>query len=196
VTGNFAELVKQFDGNMKTALPAEKLQENWKIITSQAGAFKRQTGVRAEKASQYDIVYVTCEFEKTLVDFKVVFNSAKEIAGLYAVPAAAAMTPPSGSRVLEGAWQGTLQAGPSQLRLVLKFTKNADGTFSGTMDSIDQGARDLPISQITFKDPALQFEMSAIGASYTGTLNKEKTEISGQWSQGGATLPLAFKRSR
>jgi len=95
-----------------------------------------------------------------------------------------------------GTWEGTLDAGAQgQLRVVVHISQAADGTLAATLDSPDQGAKGIPVSKITFKDPDLSFESSAIGGSYQGTMNKERSEIAGTWSQGGGSLPLKFKRA-
>ncbi len=93
---DFGSAVGYFDTTMKTALPEEKLKEAWASVVTRAGAFKRQTGARTEKAGEYEVVFVTCEFEKGSLDVKVVFNQAKRVAGLFFVPAKAAEdhTPP------------------------------------------------------------------------------------------------------
>ena len=83
---DFSSTIKYFDSTMITALPVEKLREIWGYLIAQAGHMKKQTGVRIEKSAQYDIVYVTCEFEKASLDIKVVFNIMKEIAGLFFAP--------------------------------------------------------------------------------------------------------------
>ena len=85
----FVTAVEHFDETMKNALPVEKLEEAWKFTTSQVGAFKRQMGSRTEKQGEYDTVFVTCEFEKGPLDVKVVYNSERQVAGLFFVP-----TPP------------------------------------------------------------------------------------------------------
>jgi uncharacterized protein len=95
-----------------------------------------------------------------------------------------------------GTWEGTLDAGPQgQLRVVVHISQAADGALTATLDSPDQGAKGIPISKITFKDPDLSFESAAVGGSYQGTMNKEHSEIAGTWSQGGGSLPLKFKRA-
>jgi len=83
---DFAEAVKNFDSTMKGALPEEKLREAWKSLTQKVGPFRKQISVRTEKLWQLDIVFVTCEFEKSILDVKVVFNNRKEISGLWFVP--------------------------------------------------------------------------------------------------------------
>lgn len=95
---------------------------------------------------------------------------------------------------LAGRWQGTLDAGGILLRIILKVSKATEGDFTARLDSPDQGVSDLPISAITLKESALRFELKQLSASYTGTLSKDGSEIAGEWQQGGAALPLTFKR--
>ncbi|MBA3805697.1 MAG: alpha/beta hydrolase [Acidobacteria bacterium] len=95
---------------------------------------------------------------------------------------------------IEGIWLGTLDANGVKLRLVLKVSKGPGGKFRGMLDSLDQGANDLPIDTLSFDAGRLRFEMRALGASFEGTMNKDGTEISGQFQQGGS-LPLIFKRT-
>ncbi|MCL6642117.1 MAG: alpha/beta hydrolase [Candidatus Bipolaricaulota bacterium] len=91
-------------------------------------------------------------------------------------------------------WQGALEVGGIKLRLVLKITKNPDGTLRATLDSVDQGAMNLPVDSIVIEGKTMRFIMKSIGGSYEGTLNEDKTEVSGTWTQSGQSLPLAFKR--
>jgi hypothetical protein len=86
VKKDYAEAVKIFDSTMKKELPAEKLQEVWNSIIAQAGAFKEQLGVRKERILPYEVVFVTCKFERAVLDAKVVFNQKQQVAGLFFVP--------------------------------------------------------------------------------------------------------------
>ena len=93
-------------------------------------------------------------------------------------------------------WEGTLEAGGAKLRLVLKLAKAADGTFTGTLDSPDQsGAVNLPIDTITSQGTSFRFEMKLIAAIFEGTMSQDGTSISGEWKQGGQSLPITFKRT-
>ena len=83
---DFANATKGFDAAMQGAMPEAKLQQTWKSLLGQVGAFKKQVNTRTEKFRQYNVVFVACEFEKTPLDVKVVFNTKKEIAGLFFVP--------------------------------------------------------------------------------------------------------------
>jgi pimeloyl-ACP methyl ester carboxylesterase len=94
---------------------------------------------------------------------------------------------------LQGNWHGKLNATFGGLRLVLKISKAADGTFKATMDSPDQGAVDLAVDEFTFKDSYVRFEMNDIHASFNGGLSRDGSEIAGQFSQG-PTSPLVLRR--
>jgi putative CocE/NonD family hydrolase len=98
------------------------------------------------------------------------------------------------AQTIEGAWQGTIKANDLELRLRLHVTKDEKGTLKATLDSIDQGARGLPISAISLKDSTLNFEKGGAGWSYEGKVNADLTRISGTWTQGGRSYPLEFTR--
>jgi uncharacterized protein len=95
---------------------------------------------------------------------------------------------------IEGDWQGTLQAGGAQLRLVLHIAKLGAAGYHASLDSIDQGANGIPISSISFKDSTLTFTADSVQGSYEGKLAADGTVFKGTWSQGQA-LPLDFKRA-
>jgi hypothetical protein len=99
------------------------------------------------------------------------------------------------SRDFVGTWEGVLGSGASQLRLELKLTLAADGTGAGTLTSLGAASPQIPITAITQKDTRLGFEIRAIGGSYSGVLGESRAEISGNWTQAGATTPLVFQRA-
>jgi len=86
VKEDFANAVKNFDSTMKGVMSEAKLQEVWQELLAQSGSFKKQTGVRQTQEQGFNIVFVTCEFEKSTINIKVVFNNANEISGLWFVP--------------------------------------------------------------------------------------------------------------
>jgi hypothetical protein len=96
---------------------------------------------------------------------------------------------------IAGTWNGALAISGTSLRLRLNISKSSTGTATGTMDSLDQGANGIPLSAITLKDRKVRFEAGGIGGIYEGTLATEGATFSGQWHQGGQTLPLEFKRT-
>jgi len=97
---------------------------------------------------------------------------------------------------LQGAWEGTLNAGNAQLRLNLRIAEPTQGTFHAQMDSEDQGAKNLPVTSLTYKKPVVHFEMTAINGLFEGNLNDQDDQITGTWTQMGKQLPLTFRRAQ
>jgi hypothetical protein len=97
------------------------------------------------------------------------------------------------SQTVEGFWAGALDTGAFKLRLVMKFSRTPDGKLRGSLDSLDQGANDIPMSVVTFQDGALHVEMKSLGATYDGKLSADGTQLTGEFTQG-AKLPLDMKR--
>jgi len=93
----------------------------------------------------------------------------------------------------EGTWHGILNAGDTQIRILLKLTRTPDGTASGVLVNVDQGNREAPITTIQLKDKVLDFELRAQAVHYHGTLNGTGT-IVGEWSQLSRSAALNFER--
>ena len=110
--------------------------------------------------------------------------------GLVPVRTMAADTTP-----IVGTWEGTLDPGAqSKKRIVVHISAAQDGTLSGTIDYPDQDTSGILITAITYKEPTLHFESTGTG-SYDGTMNKDNSEVTGTWKQGGAGLSLILKRT-
>jgi hypothetical protein len=73
--------------------------------------------------------------------------------------------------------------------------KTAAGTATGTIQSLDQGAHDIPLSAITCKEGVIHFEARGIGAYYDGTLRSSGVMLGGEWHQSGQSFPLEFKKA-
>jgi uncharacterized protein len=95
---------------------------------------------------------------------------------------------------IAGDWQGSLNTGAGELRLVLHIAKSADGALKATLDSVDQGANGIPVSSIALKSSKLSLGIDAVHGTYEGTVSADGKSISGTWSQG-APLALDFKRA-
>ncbi len=124
----------------------------------------------------------------TTIPFKLRRFSEAEVAEAAKKAAAEAAKKP------ESTWEGTLNAGPSPLRLVVRVFKKDDGTLTGKLDSPDQGATDIAIPSVTLTDTKFSFELPAITGTFQGTLNEQKTEAAGDWSQMGNSFPLTLKK--
>jgi len=84
--GDFASATRDFDATMAAAMSSEKLGQTWAQLTAQAGAFKSRTGSREAQEASFQMVYVTCQFEKTSLDIRVVIGASGQVGGLWFVP--------------------------------------------------------------------------------------------------------------
>ena len=93
-----------------------------------------------------------------------------------------------------GLWTGALDTGAFKLHLLVHITGQADA-LAGTVDSLDQGAKDIPISTIALSGDTLHFEITAISGGFDGKRSADGTQFVGTWTQGGGTLPLTLTRT-
>ena len=89
VQGDYSGCVAHFDSTVTRFLPEPKVKEMWDKLLEQVGSFKGQAGVRTQKYKVYDLVFVTCQFERDTLDMKIVLDAGGKIAGLFFVPTAA-----------------------------------------------------------------------------------------------------------
>jgi hypothetical protein len=84
--GDFASATRGFDPTMKSVMSAERLGQTWSKLTDQAGRFKARVRTREAQEAGFRAAYVTCQFEKTSLDTKVVLDGPGQIRGLWFVP--------------------------------------------------------------------------------------------------------------
>ncbi|MFC3194914.1 alpha/beta hydrolase family protein [Marinicella sediminis] len=93
---------------------------------------------------------------------------------------------------LSGDWEGELDANGVILPIVIHLKDSGDKA-TGTMDSPAQGAFDIPMTKVAYDEQDLMFEVEHIGVHYSGSLDAESDQISGNFIQGGV-IPLTFSR--
>jgi hypothetical protein len=93
-----------------------------------------------------------------------------------------------------GKWEGTLDSMGTTLHLVFNLA-NKDGAATGTIDSPDQSAIGLPMSQITVSENTIKITVQLVGGGYTGKMDEDGKVLTGEWSQAGNTLPLVLKKA-
>jgi hypothetical protein len=92
-----------------------------------------------------------------------------------------------------GRWEGALETG-QPLRLILEMSNNDKGS-QAVLTSVDQGGVKIPASAINQKGTRLDLDVKMIGGRYQAEINKDGTELTGTWSQGGNDLPLKMKKA-
>jgi dienelactone hydrolase len=112
-TGQFDKAAEQFDAAMSQALPEEKLAQTWSSLVAQFGSLKAIQEVRVVPQQKYKVAYVTCQFEKSTLDAKIVFSADAKIAGLFFVPAEQAA---GSNSAAPGGWTAPAYAMPNSFR--------------------------------------------------------------------------------
>jgi len=91
-----------------------------------------------------------------------------------------------------GIWEGNLKIS-IEIRIVFHFDKNGDGTYTGTMDSPDQGAKGIPLDKVAVQGDSVLVEFTRASVVYRGAVVNDSV-ISGVWQQRTNMLPLVMKR--
>jgi uncharacterized protein len=112
---------------------------------------------------------------------------------LFFIAAFLFLTTVSFSQNFTGNWKGAINEEGHEIPVVFHFVKDSDGKLSGKWDSPSQGAIGLPFTNINATGDSLNLNIAAISGSYKGRLVGADS-IEGVWQQGGASLPLNFKR--
>src|SRR5437764_1206804 len=71
-------------------------------------------------------------------------------------------SPKSDSQSIVGVWQGTLKVGGLELRVLLRFAKDGEDQYKGSLDSPDQGAKGIPADTVSFHKGAIKAEIKRI----------------------------------
>ncbi len=111
-----------------------------------------------------------------------------------AVKAVSAARTKAALATMQGNWEGTLTAQQTKLRLVLKIFKTND-TYRAVLDSIDQGAKDIPVARLSVRKDSIYAELPALDAGYQASLSADGTEMSGKWKQLKRSFPLKLKKT-
>ncbi len=101
---------------------------------------------------------------------------------------------PYGNEAVEGIWQGTLKGAAGELRIVFKLSQGPEGILTATMDSPDQGAKDIPIDEVIFENGNLRLEIKVAMGVFEGKLTHDNLSIEGEWKQGGQSFALVLER--
>ena len=95
-----------------------------------------------------------------------------------------------------GHWEGAIQVPGTPLAISVDFTAKSSGGLNATISIPAQGAKDLPLSDVSQSDAAVAFKINGVPGdpSFKGTLSADGAKISGTFAQGGATFPFTLER--
>ena len=99
------------------------------------------------------------------------------------------------NNILPGSWMGKLSADGTELRVVFNLKLVQKDSLIVTLDSPDQGAKDIPAGPVVVENQKIIIKAPGINGQYDGTVTSDST-ITGTWSQNGGTLPLDIKKQK
>ena len=97
------------------------------------------------------------------------------------------------NKAISGSWMGKLAAGAISLRVVFNISLAGQDSLTATLDSPDQGVKDIKIGPVTFDGRNLNIKAPILLGEYTGIL-KNDTIFEGTWSQAGKSSELDLTR--
>lgn len=95
---------------------------------------------------------------------------------------------------LVGRREGALRIGETSLPLVVRVVPGPDGVRAA-LDSPAQGARGIPVADLTITSGVVRFAVPSLGGRFEGSVSADGGTWTGIWSQGQASLPLILNRA-
>lgn len=95
--------------------------------------------------------------------------------------------------ILPGSWLGKLSVQGIELRLVFNLKLNEKDSLIATLDSPDQGAKNIPLGQVILADKKLTIKAPLLTGEYNGTITGDST-IEGVWTQRGVNYTVNLKK--
>jgi len=96
-------------------------------------------------------------------------------------------------KMLAGSWIGNLETGAINLRLVFNLTLNDMDSLTATLDSPDQGAKNIPLGKVSVRNDSLEIEAPLLKGLYHGIIVND-TLINGTWEQSGMSFNVNLKK--
>lgn len=95
-----------------------------------------------------------------------------------------------------GHWEGTIQVPGQELKIEVDLKNTAD-KWEGTISIPAQNLKAFPLSSISTRGDSVSFAMKGVPGepTFNGTLSKDSKTMSGDFSQGGGTIPFTLTRT-
>ena len=91
-----------------------------------------------------------------------------------------------------GTWSGKLKIGSQSLSIIFNIDTNGN-TYKATIDIPEQGAKEIPCSDVVLKNDSLIIQMKLLSAVYSGKFTNQGI-IEGTLTQRGISFPLELKQ--
>jgi len=96
-----------------------------------------------------------------------------------------------------GHWEGAIQVPNNELGILIDLAKTEKGEWTGTIDIPAQNLKAFPLTSIAVKENSVRFAIQGPRGDpiFEGKLSGDGMTMTGIFSQGGATLDFAVKRT-
>jgi dienelactone hydrolase len=95
--------------------------------------------------------------------------------------------------LLPGSWLGKISANGGEIRLVFNLKLNDKDSLIATLDSPDQGVKNIPLGRVILNNEKLTIKAPLLLAEYNGTIINDTT-INGTWTQRGGNISVNLKK--
>lgn len=92
------------------------------------------------------------------------------------------------AQTVTGNWTGKLAVGNTQLTLVFNITKDGNKGYTCTLDSPDQGVKNIPANITVEGDTAITINIPMLAMTYNGKV--DNGTLKGTFTQNGMSFPL------
>ena len=122
--------------------------------------------------------------------------SSRSLAIVLCFVVAAAQSVAAQAPTIAGHWEGGIDVPGTRLAIDVDFSKKDDGSWTGDISIPQQAAKDLPLVNVTVAADQVSFEIAGIpGApTFKGTISADGAKITGQFVQGGQSMPFDLAR--
>src|SRR5438309_331026 len=97
---------------------------------------------------------------------------------------------------IAGHWEGVITLPNGALNISVDFTASAVAKLSATISIPQQGAKDLPLTNVSLSGMDVAFDLPNIPGDpkFRGKLSSDGKKIEGTFSQAGNNLPCSLER--
>jgi hypothetical protein len=111
----------------------------------------------------------------------------------FADPGTVQLKPAQDTHTFTGQWRGALDVGATRLPATVLVFKQKEGTFAASIMGLYEGFANA--DSVELMGDKVRLEFMSIGGSFQGKMNAAGSEITGEWKQGRASLPLVLQRA-
>jgi len=201
-----------FSDEVSKMIKAEQLGEIWKGLQDKAGPFESFGTPAVMVIEKNHTADVPVRFQNMEFTLRVAWDEEGAIAGFRIIDAkdrtggssssaaAPAKTPSSATSMAPGSeflghWEGNVETPMTKLSIKVDLARQ-DTTWTGTMDSPQQGVNGIPLADIYIHGNEAQFAIKDVPGNPLFKGKLEAGKITGTLAQNGMEVPFTLSREK